>query len=286
MKFLVTGAGGQLGLELIKQLKNTEHSYQGVGHKEMDITRYDECEKVIDEYRPDVVVNCAAHTKVDLCETDIENAYRINAIGPKNLAMLSKKMDFKLVHISTDYVFDGEKEIPRREDDETHPVSIYGKSKLYGEEMVRQFAENYFIIRTAWLYGDGNNFVRTMLKLSKDHKELNVVNDQIGNPTYTKDLALAVRNLSETEYYGTYHGTCNGSCSWNTFAKKIFELMNIRITVNEVDSSAFVRPAKRPAFSKLDNFMLRLYDLDTFRNWEEALEDYLKEDQEWQSINL
>lgn len=286
MRFLVTGGNGQLGLELQKQLQRGGHQFVGTDHKEMDITDYGVCEQVISKWQPNVVVNCAAHTKVDLCETDVDSAYRINGLGPRNLAVLSNKYGYKMVQISTDYVFSGEEERPRREDDRIGPVSIYGKSKYCGEQMVRNFARRYFIIRTAWLYGDGDNFVRTMLRLPKTNPLIRVVGDQIGNPTYTKDLAKAIIDLSETEYYGTYHGTCQGSCSWYEFAEKIFEIMKIDVRVEKVDSSEFPRPAKRPKFSMLDNFMLRLQGMDSFRDWEVALRDYLQEDRKWQSLHL
>ncbi|MEG0086968.1 MAG: NAD(P)-dependent oxidoreductase, partial [Niameybacter sp.] len=227
-----------------------------------------------------------------------ERAYQINAIGPRNLAVVCEKLGAKLVQVSTDYVFSGEfnnKEVvtcdasdvlteriecarlsqPWKEDDVVAPQSIYGTSKLMGEELVKSLCHKYFIIRTAWLYGEGNNFVRTMLKLAETNKELNVVGDQFGNPTYAKDLAVAIVNLVQTEYYGTYHGTCEGTCSWYDFASKIFEIKGIEIKVNKVTSEQFVRPAKRPFYSSLDNFMLKLNGLNTFRTWEESLEDYL-----------
>ena len=247
----------------------------------LDITDYEQVEKIVTDLRPDVIFNCAAHTNVDGCENDIENAYKINSIGAQNLAMISEDIGSKLVHFSTDYVFSGEDEIPRIESDFTSPNTIYGKSKLYGEELVKQFCSKYFIIRTAWLYGDGNNFVRTMLKLSKQNDKLTVVGDQFGCPTYTKDLAKVAIDLSNTKYYGLYHGTCQGSCSWYDFACKIFEIMNIDIKVEKVTSEQFVRPAKRPTYSVIDNFMLRLRGLDTFRHWEDSLKDYLQEDVQW-----
>ena len=155
-----------------------------------------------------------------------------------------------------------------------------------GEELVRTLCKKHFIIRTAWLYGEGNNFVRTMLKLAQTNKELNVVGDQFGNPTYAKDLAVAIVNLIQTEYYGVYHGTCEGACSWYDFATKIFELKGIDVKVNKVTSEQFVRPAKRPFYSSLDNFMLKIQGLNTFRPWQEALADYLEADAAWQEENL
>ena len=276
MKVVITGAKGQLGLEIIKQLKQiSTYEVIATDRTNLNIVDINQVEEIINKEKPDVVINCAAHTAVDLCETDIENAYKINALGPRNLAIACEKVGAKLVQVSTDYVFDGNGNKPYREDDITCPNSIYGSSKLMGEEFTKQFCSKYFIVRTAWLYGEGNNFVRTMLKLAETNKELNVVDDQIGSPTSTVDLAKAIINLINTEYYGTYHGTCEGQCSWYDFAKKIFELKNIDIKVNPVSSEEFKRPAPRPAYSVLDNFMFKLVGLNSFRNWEDALNEYL-----------
>lgn len=276
MKIVITGAKGQLGLELTKQLK-IENKYEIIAtdRDELNIIDINSVNEFLLNNRPDVVINCAAHTAVDLCETDIENAYKINALGPRNLAIACEKIGAKLVQVSTDYVFDGNGMRPYREDDITCPNSIYGTSKLMGENFVRELCSKYFIVRTAWLYGEGNNFVRTMLKLADANKELNVVNDQFGSPTSTVDLAKAIIALINTEHYGVYHGTCEGQCSWYDFAKKIFELKNIDIKVNPVTSEEFKRPAPRPAYSVLDNFMFKLVGLNSFRNWEESLKEYL-----------
>lgn len=276
MKIVITGAKGQLGTELINQLQiNDKYEVIPTDRGELNIIDINDVNKFLLNHKPDVVINCAAHTAVDLCETDVENAYKINAIGPRNLAIVCEKIGAKLVQVSTDYVFDGNGNRPYREDDITCPNSIYGTSKLMGENFVKEFCSKYFIVRTAWLYGEGNNFVRTMLKLAETNKELNVVNDQFGSPTSTVDLAKAIIHLISTEHYGTYHGTCEGQCSWYDFAKKIFELKNIDIKVNPVTSEEFKRPAPRPAYSVLDNFMLKLVGLNSFRNWEESLKEYL-----------
>lgn len=278
MKVLITGGNGQLGLEFARQFKEKypDHMVITTDADSLDITNLKSVKTELLLIKPNVVINCAAHTAVDKCEEDIENAYKINAIGPKNLAITCEEIGAKLVQVSTDYVFDGENPVARREDDMTGPQSIYGTSKLLGEEYVKTFCKRHFIIRTAWLYGEGNNFVRTMLKLAETNKELNVVGDQFGSPTSTKDLAKVIIDLIHTEYYGTYHGTCEGECSWYDFARKIFELKGIDIKVNKVTSEEFVRPAKRPKYSVLDNFMLKLYGLNSFRTWEEALKDYLE----------
>ena len=277
MKIIITGAQGQLGQELVKQLdKKYEYDVIKTDRDTLDITNIENVNTFILERNPDVVINCAAHTAVDLCETDIKNAYKINAIGPRNLAIVCEKIGAKLVQVSTDYVFDGNGTRPYREDDITCPNSVYGTSKLMGENFVREFCSKYFIVRTAWLYGEGNNFVRTMLRLSETNSELNVVNDQIGSPTSTVDLAKAIIDLIHKEHYGIYHGTCEGQCSWYDFAKKIFEIKNIDIKVNPVTSDEFKRPAPRPKYSVLDNFMLKLVELNSFRKWEDSLEEYLK----------
>jgi dTDP-4-dehydrorhamnose reductase len=285
MKILITGALGQLGKYAASRLcmANEVHAYDS---KKLDISNLDNVNAVLNEVKPDVVINCAAYTKVDLCETEVETAYLVNAIGPRNLAIAAEKTGAKLVHISTDYVFRGDSPVPLREDAPVGPVTVYGKSKLMGEEFVRQFSSKHFILRTAWLYGDGDNFARTMLKLSKTNDRLRVVGDQYGSPTSTKDLSAAIESLISTEHYGTYHATCEGSCSWHNFAKKIFELMGIDVEVEKVTSEEFIRPAKRPAYSVLDNFMLNLIGHNSFRRWEDALEDYLKEDTVWRNSNL
>ena len=279
MRIIITGANGQLGLELSKQLsRNKEYEVICTDIEELNIVDINSVNKVISKYKPDVVINCAAHTAVDLCETDIENAYKINAIGPRNLAIACEKIGAKFVQVSTDYVFDGTIDRPYREDDNTCPNSIYGSSKLMGENFTKEFCSRYFIVRSAWLYGEGSNFVRTMLKLSETNKEINVVNDQFGSPTSVVDLAKAIIELIHTEHYGTYHGTCEGKCSWYDFAQKIFEISNIDIKVNPVTSEEYKRPAPRPAYSVLDNFMLKLVGLNSFRNWEDALIEYLNEE--------
>ena len=311
MKILLTGGNGQLGIALKKEFVELGKIYEVIStdYDTLDITNFEQVKERLTAEQIDVVINCAAHTAVDKCEEEIERAYQINAVGPRNLAVVCEQIGAKLVQVSTDYVFDGEfntlqaKQVeeadllqsriekahlsrPWREDDKVAPQSIYGTSKLMGEELVLTLCKKHFIIRTAWLYGEGNNFVRTMLKLAATNKELNVVGDQFGNPTYAKDLAVAIVNLIQTEYYGVYHGTCEGACSWYDFATKIFELKGIDIKVNKVTSEQFVRPAKRPFYSSLDNFMLKIQGLNTFRTWEEALADYLEADKKWQEEHL
>ena len=227
MKILITGCNGQLGKELVNQLKSINQSMNqpkytilATTRDDLDISNQTNVDNFIFHNKPNVVINCAAYTKVDACEDNIEVAYKINSLGVRNLVIASEKVNAKFVHISTDYVFNGFSKYPYREDNKTEPNSVYGKSKLMGEKFVEQFSHKYFILRTAWLYGDGNNFVKTMIKLSLENKEVNVVNDQFGSPTSTVDLAKVIIRIMETENYGVYHATCEGQCSWYDFAKK------------------------------------------------------------------
>lgn len=275
MKILICGCDGQLGKELIRKLEYTDNTILKTDIDNLDITNFESVDYYISKNKPDVIINAAAFTNVDLCEKEINLAYKINSLGPKNLAICSQKVNAKFVQISTDYVFDGEDNNLYEEYSKTNPLNVYGHSKLLGEQFTQLFCYKHFIIRTSWLYGDGNNFVKTMIKLSNNQNEINVVDDQIGSPTSCKDLAICILNLINTEYYGIYHGSNNGQCSWYEFAKKIFEIKNIDIKVNPIKSKDFKSEVKRPEFSVLDNFMLKLINLDNFRYWEDALKDYL-----------
>lgn len=275
MKVLLTGANGQLGRELTKQLKdkNTELILTDVA--ELDITKVAEVNKFVLENKPDVIINCAAHTAVDKCETDVDNAYKINAIGAKNLASAALNIGAEIVQVSTDYVFDGESPTPRTEFDATNPQSVYGFTKKAGEDLVRAHNPKHYIVRTAWLYGDGNNFVKTMINLGKTNKELKVVNDQFGSPTSTVDLAKVIIALIENKNYGTFHATCKGDCSWFDFAVEIFRLAKMDVKVNPCTTDEFPRPAKRPKYSVLRNYMLELTTGDITRDWKESIEEYI-----------
>jgi dTDP-4-dehydrorhamnose reductase len=289
MKILITGAKGQLGTQIIKMLesRNSELgtidvSYNnaeiiGVDVDVLDITNIAAVRAYTKELKPDVIINCAAYTNVDACETNIDLAFKINAIGPRNLAIASEEIGAKLIHISTDYVFSGVGTVPYREYDLTNPQSVYGTTKNAGEEFVKQFSSKYFIVRTAWLYGYyGNNFVKTIMKAAKEKGVLDVVDDQRGNPTNAEDLAYHLLKLALTEEYGVYHCTGTGECSWYDFACKIVEYANIDCTVNPTTSDKINRAAKRPTFSSLDNMMLRCTVGDEMREWEKALEVFVK----------
>jgi dTDP-4-dehydrorhamnose reductase len=280
MKILITGAKGQLGLELERQLTALRAAGAPmeiilVDLPELDIANQPQVLDLVRLEQPQVVVNCAAYTNVDGCETDEVVAFRANALGARNLSVAAAAVDAKIVQVSTDYVFDGANPAPRREYEPVNPQSVYGRSKLWGEQLVTATNPRHFIVRTAWLYGEGNNFVRTMLRLARERDELQVVDDQIGSPTSTVDLAKCIIDLMQTEAYGVYHATCEGQCSWYEFAKKIFELSGIMVKVTPITTGQLNRPAPRPQFSVLENFMLKLSGRNTFRDWEAALQEYL-----------
>jgi len=280
LKVLITGCQGQLGKELCRQideLNQVRPQFQVVATDldSMDITDTHQVQKIVSFEKPEVIINTAAYTKVDACETDEQTAFRVNALGARNLAVAAYNIGAKILQVSTDYVFDGTGRTPLREYDPVNPLSVYGKSKALGEQLVMTTNPRYFIVRTAWLYGEGHNFVRTILKLAAERDELKVVNDQVGTPTSTVDLARRILDLIQTEHYGVYHGTCEGECTWYEFARRILALKGINKRVIPISTTELRLPAKRPAYSVLENFMLSMVGLDNFRKWEEALEEYL-----------
>lgn len=274
---IVTGCNGQLGRAINKQLgSNSEYSLVNTDVAELDITNIDAVMKLAREVRPYAIINCAAHTGVDACETELDKAYRINAIGPRNLSIAATETGAKMIQVSTDYVFDGFGDRPLTEFDKTNPQGVYGKTKLAGENFVKEFAKNYFIIRTAWLYGEGKNFVKTMLRLSEDHDMVTVVGDQYGTPTSASELAKAICYLLPTENYGLFHGTCEGSCNWAEFAEEIFRLANKDTQVKHITTEEFGAPAARPAYSVLEKYMFKLTTDFRFSDWHDAIEEYMK----------
>lgn len=289
MKILITGSKGQLGNEL-KDIINKGYSEIGKVSEDiknsqffdfdvdkLDITDLKSVKNVLSTIKPDVVINCAAATNVDGCESDEDFAFKVNSLGPRNLAMICDEMGAKLVQVSTDYVFSGIGEKPLTEYDLTAPYSVYGKTKLLGENYVREFCSKYYIVRTAWLYGYvGHNFVYTMRRLGKEKECINVVNDQIGNPTHANDLAYHILKLIETDEYGIYHCTGKGECSWYDFAKMIIELSGEKCIVNSCTSEKYKTPAKRPEYSSLDNMMLRNTVGDEMRNWQDAIKSFIE----------
>lgn len=283
---IVTGCNGQLGRAINKELNgkyelvNTD-VFQGEGITPLDITNVDAVVELARIVKPSAIINCAAYTAVDKQESDVDLSYKINAIGPRNLAIASTEVGAKLVHVSTDYVFEGNGTRPYVEFDKTNPVSVYGKTKLAGEEFVKQFAKESFIIRTAWLYGDGKNFVKTMLSLSEKYDEVSVVKDQLGTPTSTTELAKAIHYLLPTQNYGTFHGTCEGDTNWADFTEEIFRIAGKKTKVNHVTTQEYVaknpQSAPRPAYSILENYMFKLTSDFMFADWHDAIEQYLKE---------
>lgn len=286
-KIIVTGCNGQLGRAVNELLKGSEE-YELVntdvgaavsatpGARELDITDVKNVTEFVDEIKPYAIINCAAHTNVDACETQIDLAYKINALGPRNLAIAARKNDAKLIHISTDYVLSGTGDRPFTEFDPVGPNTAYGKTKLAGENFVKEFSDKHFILRTAWLYGDGKNFVKTMLRLSEDHDEVRVVNDQFGTPTSAKELAKAILYLLPTENYGLFHATCEGSTNWADFAKLIFEKAGKSTRVTPVSTAEYNAPAPRPANSILENYMFKLTGDFMFADWVDALDEYME----------
>ena len=286
-KILLTGADGQLGLAVLSEYGDTVQFVKTDLTSHGDVRALDIADnaavlKLVMDEKPDIIINCAALTDVDGCEKQVDLAYQVNALGPRNLAIAASEVGAKFVHISTDYVFSGTDSYPISEFETPAPISTYGLTKYEGEKMVKTFADRWFILRTAWMYGEGKNFVRTMLKLSETRDEISVVDDQIGSPTSAKALAKVIRQLVNTSEYGIYHATCEGSVSWADFAEKIFELAGKSTKVIKVSSKEYkeLNPdsADRPPFSRLDNHMMRLIGIDPMPDWEDAIEDYLKDE--------
>ena len=275
-KVLVTGAKGQLGSDLVQILTLSGYQVFGLGRTDLDITKEEEVNNVISQIQPDIIIHSAAYTHVDKAETESDFAFYINAIGTRNIAIAAEKIQSKLVYISTDYVFDGSSTIPYHEFSPVSPINIYGSSKLAGENMVRDFHSKYFIVRTSWVFGiNGNNFVKTMLELSKEKEQLKVVNDQIGSPTYTIDLSKCILQLMESTKYGIYHVSNTGSCSWYEFAKEIFNQIKKPIKLEPCSTDEFPRKAKRPKYSVLDHLSLRINQFSPMPTWKDALTRFL-----------
>lgn len=277
-KIIVTGCNGQLGRAVNKlYAKDGKYELVNTDVGELDITNIDEVMSFTRNVNPYAIINCAAHTGVDACETEADKAYKINAIGARNLSIAATETEAKLIHISTDYVFDGKGTRPYTEFDAVGPQGMYGRTKLAGENFVKEFADRYFIIRTAWLYGDGKNFVKTMLRLSETNDKVRVVKDQTGSPTSAEELAKAIAYLLPTENYGLFHGTCEGSCSWAQFTEEIFRLAGKKTVVEPIATEEFGAAAPRPAYSILENYMFKLTSDFMFADWHDAIAKYLKE---------
>jgi len=282
MKVLITGANGQLGTDLRWVLRDIE--VIPLTHADVEITNMNSVKATFTKHQTDVIINTAAYVRVDECETEQDKAFLINALGARNVAVMAQELGAKLVHISTDYVFGGEggpRTTSYTEFDVPVPLNLYGKSKLVGENLIRHLCQNHFIIRTSGLFGiagasgKGGNFVETILELAREREELKVVNDQVFSPTYTKDLAQKIAQLMTTEYYGIFHITNKGYCSWYQFAREILTLASLRTPLVPITSDEYPQKARRPYFSVLDNYHLRLLGMDDMRTWQEALEDYM-----------
>ncbi len=282
MKILVTGVKGQLGYDVVKCLTERQIACIGADKEEFDITDLDAVRSYLRETNPTALVHCAAYTAVDKAEEELDVCRKVNAEGVRNLALVCKEMDIKMLYISTDYVFPGTGDTFYEVNDPTGPLSQYGKTKLEGEEAVKELLTKYFIVRISWVFGkNGANFVKTMLRLGKEREELTVVADQIGSPTYTKDLAPLLCDMIVSEKYGTYHATNEGICSWAEFAKEIFRQAGLNVKVKEVTTEEYgISKAVRPKNSRMSKENLEAAGFHKLPDWKDALKRYLKEIEE------
>lgn len=277
MRVLVTGVKGQLGHDVMNELASRGIEGIGVDVEEMDITDAKACQTVISEVKPDAVIHCAAYTAVDAAEDNLETCRRVNAEGTRNIAKVCRDLDTKMMYISTDYVFNGGGERPWEPDDHREPLNVYGLTKYEGEIAVEQNVQKYFIVRIAWVFGvNGKNFIKTMLRLGREKGEVSVVDDQIGSPTYTYDLARLLVDMIQTEQYGRYHATNEGLCSWYEFACEIFRQAGMdQVKVTPVDSSGLAAKAKRPFNSRMSKEKLTENGFRRLPSWQDALGRYL-----------
>jgi dTDP-4-dehydrorhamnose reductase len=282
LKVAICGAGGMLATDVREVFQQRGHEVVDLTINDLDITDISMVREKFSTIKPDVIFNAAAYTNVDGCESEPDLAYKVNSLGPRNLAIAANEAGAALVHISTDYVFGGVGNTPYREYDLTNPQSVYGKSKLDAELFVRNLCPRHYIVRTAWLFGiNGNNFVRTMLRLAAERDTLTVVNDQLGSPTFTYDLAIALADLIEKPTYGTYHLTNGGECTWFEFTREILRQAGIEgVEVKPMTTEQLNRPANRPRYSVLDNYVWSMDGRVPLRNYREALADYLQREQQ------
>jgi dTDP-4-dehydrorhamnose reductase len=278
MKVLITGANGQLGKEITQVFnEQSNHTIFSFSRQDLDIASYDNVSTVIDQVKPDIIVHTAAYTAVDKAEIERELCWNVNVKGTENLVKLAKKINSKFIYISTDYVFNGDKTEPYSEFDETDPINYYGLTKYKGENMVRDYIDNHFIVRISWVFGlHGNNFVETMIRLSNTRSTLGVVADQFGSPTYTYDLSLKLLELINSEEYGTYHITNSGYCSWYDFAASTFELSGISVNLDAIKSKDFPTAARRPINSRLSKEKLKSKGFELLPSWQDALKRYIE----------
>ncbi|MDK7472877.1 dTDP-4-dehydrorhamnose reductase [Bacillus paranthracis] len=276
MKILVTGYNGQLGYDVVKRGEKQGLEMQGIGIEDLDITNEAAVYEFVDNVKPDAIIHCAAYTAVDKSEDDKELCWNVNVEGTKYLATAAKKLNAKFVYISTDYVFDGEGTRAFVETDTPNPVGYYGLTKYEGEKVVRSLIDNNFIVRISWVFGiNGNNFIKTMLRLGETRNELNVVGDQIGSPTYTYDLARLLIDMVVTEKYGTYHATNEGFCSWAEFAQEIFEIAGQDVKVNSITTEEYPTRAVRPKNSRMSKQKLIDNGFEPLQDWKKATKHYI-----------
>lgn len=277
MKILVTGYNGQLGYDVVRE--GLKHGLNMVGstREDLDITDEEEVLQFINTLKPDAIIHCAAYTAVDKAEDNKETCFNVNVVGTKYLAIAAGNIGAKFMYISTDYVFDGSGSKPFEEVDIPNPIGYYGLTKKEGENAIQTVLDNFFIVRISWVFGEnGNNFVKTMLKLAETNKELNIIGDQVGSPTYTFDLARLLINMIKTDKYGIYHATNEGFCSWAEFAEKIFTLSNKDVSINTISSNEYPTRAVRPKNSRLSKQKLQDNAFTPLPNWEEGLAHFLK----------
>lgn len=279
MKVLVTGVKGQLGYDVVRELQSRGHGAIGVDIEEMDITDETAVSRVMEETAPEAVIHCSAFTAVDRAEEEQELCYKVNVQGTENIAKMCQKLGCKMLYLSTDYIFSGEGQRPWEPEDTPSPLNAYGQSKYQGEVALRQYVDKYFIVRISWVFGiNGNNFIKTMLRLGKENGAVKVVDDQIGSPTYTFDLAKLLVDMIETEQYGAYHATNEGICSWYEFAKEIFQEANMKeVTVTPVSSEEFPVKAKRPKNSRMSKEKLVQNGFSLLPSWQDAVKRYIEE---------
>ena len=277
MKVLVTGVKGQLGYDVVKDLEKRGHQPIGVDRDEMDLMDNEAIRTFIMNLKPEAIIHCAAYTAVDKAEEEVETCYQINAESVKVISECAKELDVKLIYISTDYVFDGTKEGEYVETDLPNPINVYGASKLKGEQYVQTLLEKYYIVRISWVFGvNGNNFIKTMRRLGSERDELNIINDQVGSPTYTADLAPLLVDMMETDKYGIYHATNEETCSWYEFANEIFKQSRIEVKTNPITTDQYPTAAKRPMNSRMSKAKLKANGFNLLPTWQQALAHYLK----------
>lgn len=279
MKVLVTGVKGQLGYDVMRELKKRGHEAVGVDIDEMDITDAGQVRQVLTKTAPEAVIHCSAFTAVDRAEDEVDLCRRVNAQGTKNIAEVCEELDCKLLYLSTDYIFSGDGERPWEPEDEPNPLNVYGQTKYEGEQEIKTRCNKYFIVRISWAFGiNGNNFIKAMLRQGKEKGAVKVVDDQIGSPTYTFDLAILLVDMVESESYGEYHATNEGICSWYEFAKEIFRAAGMDdVTVTPVATGDFPAKAKRPKNSRMSKEKLIKNGFNKLPTWQDAVRRYLKE---------